>query len=156
HHCDQRIFCKGLRHDHAAAHHDRDQDRWRRNFAIEIRFRHTAQNDGGANLTIWYVQSETCNIHPNGENSMTLREFVSRQLAAVCLASVAAISVAQAEPANEFKPTVGQEGKDVIWVPTNQALVDKMLDLANVTKKDFVIDLGSGDGRTVITAAKRG
>jgi hypothetical protein len=56
----------------------------------------------------------------------------------------------------EFQPQVGQEGKDVIWVPTPQALVDKMLDMAKVTAKDYVIDLGSGDGRTVITAAKRG
>ncbi len=56
----------------------------------------------------------------------------------------------------EFQPQVGQEGKDVIWVPTPQALVDKMLDMAKVTPKDYVIDLGSGDGRTVITAAKRG
>src|SRR5512141_2194185 len=56
----------------------------------------------------------------------------------------------------EFQPQVGQEGKDVIWVPTPQALVDKMLDTAKVTPKDYVIDLGSGDGRTVITAAKRG
>ena len=64
---------------------------------------------------------------------------------------------AQAQPAtNRFKPQVGQEGKDVVWVPTPQALVDKMLDMAKVTPKDYVIDLGSGDGRTVITAAKRG
>jgi SAM-dependent methyltransferase len=63
---------------------------------------------------------------------------------------------AQAEPAKDYQPAVGQEGKDVIWVPTPQALVDKMLDLAKVTPKDYVIDLGSGDGRTVITAAKRG
>ena len=56
----------------------------------------------------------------------------------------------------DFQPQVGQEGKDVIWVPTPQALVDKMLDMAKVTAKDYVIDLGSGDGRTVITAAKRG
>src|SRR5262245_48494273 len=55
-----------------------------------------------------------------------------------------------------FEPTVGQQGKDVVWVPTSQALVDKMLDLAKVTAKDYVVDLGSGDGRTVITAAKRG
>ena len=41
-------------------------------------------------------------------------------------------------------------------MPTSQALVDKMLDMAKVTPQDFVIDLGSGDGRTVITAAKRG
>ena len=63
---------------------------------------------------------------------------------------------AQAQPAKDYQPSVGQEGKDVIWVPTPQALVDKMLDLAKVTPKDNVIDLGSGDGRTVITAAKRG
>ncbi|MBI4475864.1 MAG: methyltransferase domain-containing protein [Acidobacteria bacterium] len=55
-----------------------------------------------------------------------------------------------------YEPQVGQEGKDVVWVPTSQALVDKMLDMAKVTPQDYVIDLGSGDGRTVITAAKRG
>jgi precorrin-6B methylase 2 len=55
-----------------------------------------------------------------------------------------------------FEPTVGQAGKDVVWVPTPQVVVDKMLDLAKVTPKDTVYDLGSGDGRTVITAAKRG
>lgn len=55
-----------------------------------------------------------------------------------------------------FVPTSGQPGKDVVWVPTPEALVEKMLDLANVTPKDFVMDLGSGDGRTVIAAAKRG
>jgi precorrin-6B methylase 2 len=65
----------------------------------------------------------------------------------------AAPPVTQQKP---FEPTVGQQGKDVVWVPTSQALVDKMLDLAKVTPQDFVIDLGSGDGRTVITAAKRG
>jgi hypothetical protein len=64
--------------------------------------------------------------------------------------------VAHGQAAKQFEPEVGQEGKDVIWVPTPQALVDKMLDMAKVTPKDFVIDLGSGDGRTVITAAKRG
>ena len=56
----------------------------------------------------------------------------------------------------EYKPQVGQAGKDVVWVPTPQALVDRMLDMGKVTAKDYVIDLGSGDGRTVITAAKRG
>jgi precorrin-6B methylase 2 len=55
-----------------------------------------------------------------------------------------------------YEPSVGQEGKDVVWVPTPQALVDKMLDMAKVTPQDFLMDLGSGDGRTVITAAKRG
>ena len=61
-----------------------------------------------------------------------------------------------ARAAEDFQPQVGQDGKDVIWVPTPQGLVDKMLDMAKVTPKDYVIDLGSGDGRTVITAAKRG
>jgi SAM-dependent methyltransferase len=55
-----------------------------------------------------------------------------------------------------YVPEVGQRGKDVVWVPTPQVLVDTMLSIARVTPKDFVIDLGSGDGRTVITAAKRG
>jgi SAM-dependent methyltransferase len=55
-----------------------------------------------------------------------------------------------------FEPIVGQEGKDVVWVPSPQAMVEKMLDLAKVTPQDFVIDLGSGDGRNVIAAAKRG
>ena len=66
-------------------------------------------------------------------------------------------SAACAQTATQtYEPTVGQEGKDVVWVPTPQAVVNKMLDLAKVTANDYVIDLGSGDGRTVITAAKRG
>jgi len=55
-----------------------------------------------------------------------------------------------------YKPYVGQAGKDVVWVPSPQALVDKMLEMAKVTPADFLMDLGSGDGITVITAAKRG
>ena len=57
---------------------------------------------------------------------------------------------------NEFTPEVGQPGKDVVWVPTGQTLVNKTLEMAQLTAQDFLIDLGSGDGRTVITAAKRG
>jgi precorrin-6B methylase 2 len=56
----------------------------------------------------------------------------------------------------DFKPESGQPGKDVVWVPTSPALVEKMLDIAKVTSKDVVMDLGSGDGRMVIAAAKRG
>ena len=51
---------------------------------------------------------------------------------------------------------LGQAGKDVVWVPTPPELVEKMLDMARVTPQDVVIDLGSGDGRNVISAAKRG
>ncbi|MGZ8465454.1 MAG: class I SAM-dependent methyltransferase, partial [Candidatus Binatia bacterium] len=76
--------------------------------------------------------------------------------AALSIFILAAGSSYAGQAAQEFQPQVGQEGKDVIWVPTPQALVDKMLDMAKVTAKDYVIDLGSGDGRTVITAAKRG
>jgi hypothetical protein len=65
-------------------------------------------------------------------------------------------SPAKPQTQKPFEPQVGQPGKDVVWVPTNQALVEKMLDLAKVTPQDVVMDLGSGDGRTVITAAKRG
>jgi SAM-dependent methyltransferase len=55
-----------------------------------------------------------------------------------------------------FQPRVGQPGKDVIWEPTPHALVERMLDMAEVTPADFVVDLGSGDGRIPIAAAKRG
>ncbi len=86
---------------------------------------------------------------------MNVSRCLVRSLAVFCLLTTIASS-ALAQAAKEFEPTVGQEGKDVIWVPTAQALVDKMLDMAKVTPNDYVIDLGSGDGRTVITAAKRG
>ncbi len=61
-----------------------------------------------------------------------------------------------AAPSVPYDPSVGQQGKDVVWVPTTEALVEKMLELAQVKADDYVIDLGSGDGRTVIAAAKRG
>lgn len=88
---------------------------------------------------------------------------MTRRLAVRLFALWTAISLAAASPGAQqtatqkpFEPTVGQAGKDVVWVPTSQALVDTMLDMAKVTPQDYVIDLGSGDGRTVITAAKRG
>ncbi|MBI2987392.1 MAG: methyltransferase domain-containing protein, partial [Deltaproteobacteria bacterium] len=88
---------------------------------------------------------------------MNASRFARQSLLALCLCVIAASVFAQAQPAKEqYQPEVGQEGKDVVWVPTPQALVEKMLDMAKVTPKDYVIDLGSGDGRTVITAAKRG
>jgi precorrin-6B methylase 2 len=56
----------------------------------------------------------------------------------------------------EYKPEVGQAGKDVVWVPTPPELVEKMLDMGQVGPHDIVFDLGSGDGRIAIAAAKRG
>src|SRR5262245_46770353 len=88
---------------------------------------------------------------------MRVRCIASRLIVVLGLAVVFGTGCAQAQSGKpEFQPQVGQEGKDVIWVPTPQALVDRMLDIAKVTPNDFVMDLGSGDGRTVITAAKRG
>ena len=67
------------------------------------------------------------------------------------------VSVLESQPpADQTEPTVGQPGKDVMWVPTPPELVEKMLDMADVTQTDVVMDLGSGDGRTVIAAAARG
>jgi Methyltransferase domain len=70
--------------------------------------------------------------------------------------AVAIAALLHAQTTDTYKPTVGQAGKDVVWVPTPQELVDTMLDMAKVTPQDLLMDLGSGDGRTVITAAKRG
>lgn len=87
------------------------------------------------------------------------------QKLAACALSALALSIAppptlaadvKAQATKPYAPYSGQAGKDVVWVPTQQALVDRMLDMAGVTADDYVVDLGSGDGRTVITAAKRG
>jgi len=88
---------------------------------------------------------------------MKTRE-VSRQLLVTLVMSLTAVGAYAQQAAGQkpFEPRVGQAGKDVVWVPTSQLLVDKMLDMAKVTPQDLVWDLGSGDGRTVITAAKRG
>jgi len=79
---------------------------------------------------------------------------------ALGLTLVAHTSLAQEQQAPPkplpYDPSVGQQGKDVVWVPTSEQLVEKMLDLAQVKPEDYLIDLGSGDGRTVIAAAKRG
>ncbi|WP_144638922.1 SAM-dependent methyltransferase [Bordetella genomosp. 13] len=77
-------------------------------------------------------------------------------LAAAALAWLPADGARAQSAASTYEPSVGQAGKDVVWVPTSQALVERMLDIAKVSKSDYLIDLGSGDGRTVITAAKRG
>jgi len=83
--------------------------------------------------------------------------FLRRSFLTLVLSLATTVAFAQDKPAGaDFEPEVGQSGKDVVWVPTPQSLVDKMLDIAKVTSADYVIDLGSGDGRTVITAAKRG
>jgi hypothetical protein len=84
---------------------------------------------------------------------MRFSQSVTRSLALSCLAFAIVAGVAVAE---KFEPRVGQPGRDVVWVPSPQALVDRMLDMAKVGPSDVLFDLGSGDGRTVITAAKLG
>ena len=74
----------------------------------------------------------------------------------IVLVGAHAFAQAPATAQKPYEPTVGQGGKDVVWVPTPAALVEKMLDMAQVTPDDVVMDLGSGDGRNIIAAAKRG
>jgi SAM-dependent methyltransferase len=81
---------------------------------------------------------------------------LSLRLSIACAGFVLAATAAAQKADEPFAPTVGQAGKDVVWVPTPPVLVEKMLDLAKVTPQDFVMDLGSGDGRNIIAAAKRG
>jgi hypothetical protein len=88
---------------------------------------------------------------------MTAIQAVRRMLLTLFVLAIAVDLHAQTPaPPKPFEPQVGQAGKDVVWVPSPQVLVDRMLDMAKVTPQDYLIDLGSGDGRTVITAAKRG
>jgi hypothetical protein len=88
---------------------------------------------------------------------MKTNSLSSRSLILVLFTLLSASLSAQENATNPgFKPQVGQEGKDVIWVPTPDGLVAKMLEIGKVTDKDILIDLGSGDGRTVIAAAKIG
>lgn len=89
---------------------------------------------------------------------MTTARVLSPLLLALAFAGAAALAqpATTTAPASTYEPTVGQKGKDVVWVPTPQPLVDKMLDMAKATPKDYLMDLGSGDGRLIITAAKRG
>jgi precorrin-6B methylase 2 len=86
--------------------------------------------------------------------STVLRTRKIVAFALLCLGAV--VSSQHASSQTILEPAAGQPGKDVVWVPTPPELVEKMLDLAQVTPQDFVMDLGSGDGRNVIAAATRG
>ncbi len=79
--------------------------------------------------------------------------FRALALLVACAVPLAASFPVQAQ---KFEPQVGQAGKDVIWVPTPDEVVDRMLTMAQVGPNDFHMDLGSGDGKIVIAAAKRG
>ncbi|MBK7479210.1 MAG: methyltransferase domain-containing protein [Bacteroidales bacterium] len=86
----------------------------------------------------------------------TFRYFISALVALIVSSALLTLQAQEKASVNNYVPEVGQQGKDVVWVPTPQELVNKMLEVAKVTPADYVIDLGSGDGRTVISAAKIG
>ena len=75
-------------------------------------------------------------------------------LLAVLLASF--MTSALPQESKPFEPYVGLPGKDVIWLPAELVMVNKMMELAKAGPGDVVVDLGSGDGRTVIGAARHG
>jgi SAM-dependent methyltransferase len=81
------------------------------------------------------------------------RAHTAAFLVALCAALWAGGAPAQTEA--EPQPQVGQPGKDVVWVPTPDRLIERMLQMADTTRKDLVVDLGSGDGRIPIAAAKK-
>ena len=87
-----------------------------------------------------------------GSEDPPLRNFATVLLITLTLGTVAHAQ----EPLKPFEPTNGQAGKDVVWVPSPPAMVNKMLEMAKVTPNDFVMDLGSGDGRNIIAAARLG
>jgi predicted RNA methylase len=75
---------------------------------------------------------------------------------AICSGLCISVGLVQAQDkADTYKPVLGQMGKDVMWLPTPKELVDKMLDLAQVTANDLLFDLGAGDGVIAITAAQQ-
>ena len=83
---------------------------------------------------------------------------LSVALFAVCFAGLAAAQqpASREDCERSYKPNVGQQGKDVVWVPTPNELVSRMLAMAKVTPQDTVIDLGAGDGKIAIAAGKLG
>ncbi|HJS38579.1 MAG TPA: class I SAM-dependent methyltransferase [Burkholderiales bacterium] len=75
--------------------------------------------------------------------------------AAAALAALLLCLPAAAQKDKDYEPHVGQAGKDVIWVPTPDDVVDRMLRMAQVTANDYVVDLGAGDGKIAIAAARK-
>jgi len=76
-------------------------------------------------------------------------------LATAFVTTFVAIPAAQAQTPAPYTPQVGQQGKDVIWVPTPDDIVERMLIMAQVKPNDFVVDLGAGDGKIAIMASKK-
>ncbi|MFM1991221.1 MAG: Release factor glutamine methyltransferase [Pseudomonadota bacterium] len=84
-----------------------------------------------------------------------MRSFARRSVLAALIAGPLAACSTGGAGDDRYRPLVGQSGKDVMWVPTLDGLVLPMLELAAVTADDLVVDLGSGDGKIPIWAARR-
>jgi hypothetical protein len=94
--------------------------------------------------------------HADAPPRRALRAALAIALAAVAVLPALPARAADPAAAAEYRPEPYQSGKDVVWVPSSEALVNAMLDMAKLTPQDYLVDLGSGDGITVITAARRG
>lgn len=95
-------------------------------------------------------------LHEDAENCMHLKTMFRLAALVMGLSLALPFNAAAQTTAPAFTPSVGQEGKDVIWVPTPPELIQRMLTVARVTPRDFLVDLGAGDGRIAIAAARRG
>lgn len=87
---------------------------------------------------------------------MNSSKVLNRSFFVILLVWASALYAQDDKTKKEFAPLEGQDGKDVKWIPTPIVLINKMLETAEVTSNDYLIDLGSGDGRMVIAAAKLG
>jgi len=88
--------------------------------------------------------------------SWTLNKLAALVLGSACVLSLASTSLAQPAPAAKaFEPRLGQSGKDVMWLPTKEAIVERLFQMGEVTRRDFIVDLGSGDGNIPIAAARQ-
>ncbi len=89
--------------------------------------------------------------------SRFIRSSTSIAFAAVLVAGAVSVDAKdRRECDRDYKPQVGQAGKDVVWVPTPDEIVQRMLRMAKVTPQDTVYDLGAGDGKIAIAAGKLG
>ncbi len=89
--------------------------------------------------------------------SRFIRSSTAIALAGVLAAAVVTVDAKdRRECDRDYKPQVGQAGKDVVWVPTPDEIVQRMLRMAKVTPQDTVYDLGAGDGKIAIAAGKLG
>lgn len=84
-----------------------------------------------------------------------MHRLIHRSLAALLVAAFAAAPLSAQAQSKDYQPQVGQQGKDVIWVPTPDEIVERMLTMAQTKASDFVVDLGAGDGKIAIMAAKK-